>query len=174
MASKRVKKKQAKKQSQSQFEKVQKKIAIQQKLINSLDTSKFTPAQARRFASMKKEVKHLKDEFKVIRESELAAAKERYATSHRNVQTIKDRLSNQEINQAIRFLHDKGIVRSSNEYYEDFLEINEDKWTIEEVREMLGEYEESERQALEATLNLITDGYYNQIPYVRNTEEIFG
>jgi hypothetical protein len=65
--------------------------------------------------------------------------------SHRNIQTIKDRLTGKEISQAIRFLYDKGIVRGSNEYYEDFLEINEDKWTIEEVREMLSQYEESER-----------------------------
>lgn len=158
----------------SQFEIMQKKLDIQRTLINSLDTTKFTAAQARRYATMKRQVKSLKDEFKIIRESELAAARERYMESHRNIQTIKDRLTGQEINQAIRFLHDKGIVRASNEYYEDFLELNEDKWTIDEVREMLGEYEESERQALEATLELITDGYYTAKPLLKKSDFIFG
>lgn len=158
----------------SDFDKIKKKLDVQRMLINSLDTTKFTPAQQKRFAAMKKQLKTLKDEFTVIRESELAAAKERYMESHRNLQTIKDRLTGQEINQAIRFLYDKGIIRGSNEYYEDFLEINEDKWTIEEVRDLLSQYEESEQQALEDTLALITDGYYTPTPLLRKNDFIFG
>ena len=158
----------------SDFDKIKKKLDVQRMLINSLDTTKFTPAQQRRFAAMKKQLKTLKDEFTVIRESELAAARERYMESHKNLQTIKDRLTNQEINQAIRFLYDKGIIRGSNQYYEDFLEINEDKWTIEEIRDMLSQYEESEQQALEDTLALITDGYYTPTPLLRKNDFIFG
>lgn len=153
---------------------VAKKLEVQRKLINALDPTKFTPAQARRFATMKKQFKSLKEEFKVIRESELEAAKERYAAAHKNLQTIKDRLTNQEINQAIRFLHDKGIIRSSNQYYEDFLELNEDKWSIDEIRDMLNEYEEGEKQALEDTLTLITDGYYTSQPLLKKNDFIFG
>lgn len=168
-----AKKKRKQMKPSSDFDKIKKKLDTQRMLINSLDTTKFTPAQQRRFAAMKKQLKVLKDDFTVIRESELAAARERYAESHRNLQTIKDRLTGKEINQAIRFLYDKGIIRGSNEYYEDFLEINEDKWTIEEVRDMLSQYEESERQALEDTLTLITDGYYTPKPLQKKNNFIF-
>lgn len=169
-----AKKKKKEVSAKSAAEVAAKKLEVQKKLINALDPTKFTKAQAKRFAKMKREFKSLKDEFKIIRESELEAAKERYAAAHKNIQTIKDRLTNQEINQAIRYLHDKGIIRSSHEYYEDFLELNEDKWSIDEIRELLDQHEENEKKALEDTLSLITDGYYTSKPLLRKNDYIFG
>ena len=49
-------------------------------------------------------------------------AKERYEKEHENTQMIREKLDHGEMNQAIRFLYDKGIIKGAFDYYEDFLE----------------------------------------------------
>lgn len=85
-------------------------------------------------------------------------ARERYEREHQNTVMIREKLSHGEMNQAIRFLYDKGIVKGAFEYYEDFLEQHQNDWTKDEVEELLNEYEESQKEAFNEAIDILKGG----------------
>lgn len=94
----------------------------------------------------------------------LNGLRDKYIAAHQNIQTIKERLSNGEINQAIRYLHDKGIILGQFEYYEDFLEQHENEWDIEEVRSLLEEHEaQMDADFMDAITIFDDDGAYKPL-----------
>lgn len=74
----------------------------------------------RRYGEIRKD-KGLKDAANYKRDI-IERAKERYEKEHEHTTMIREKLSHGEMNQAIRFLYDKGIIKGAFEYYEDFLE----------------------------------------------------
>lgn len=92
------------------------------------------------------------------RKNIIERAKERYENEHQNTIMIRERLTNGEINQAIRFLYDKGIIKGKFDYYEDFLEQHQDEWTEEEVEELLNDYERGQEEAFNEAIDILKGG----------------
>ena len=85
-------------------------------------------------------------------------AKEVYEKEHQNTTMIKERLSHGEINQAIRFLYNKGIIKGKFDYYEDFLEQHQDEWTEDEVEQLLNNYEKEQEEAFNEAIDILKGG----------------
>lgn len=85
-------------------------------------------------------------------------AKEVYEKEHQNTTMIKERLSRGEINQAIRFLYNKGIIKGQFDYYEDFLEQHQDEWTEDEVEQLLSNYEKEQEEAFNEAIDILKGG----------------
>lgn len=81
-------------------------------------------SKERRAQRTYKEIKKNKDfkEAAKYKRDIIERAKERYEKEHENTQMIREKLNHGEMNQAIRFLYDKGIIKGAFDYYEDFLE----------------------------------------------------
>lgn len=84
--------------------------------------------------------------------------RERYEREHQNTVMIREKLSHGEMNQAIRFLYNKGIIKGAFEYYEDFLEQHQNDWTKDEVEELLNKYEESQEEAFNEAIDILKGG----------------
>lgn len=85
-------------------------------------------------------------------------AKERYEKEHQNTVMIREKLNHGEMNQAIRFLYDKGIIKGAFEYYEDFLEQHQNDWTKDEVEQLLSDYEQSQKEAFNEAIDILKGG----------------
>ena len=85
-------------------------------------------------------------------------AKERYEKEHQNTTMIREKLNHGEINQAIRFLYNKGIIKSAFDYYEDFLEQHQNDWTKDEVEQLLNDYEQSQKEAFNEAIDILKGG----------------
>lgn len=85
-------------------------------------------------------------------------AKELYEKEHQNTTMIRERLTDGEINQAIRFLYNKGIIKGKFDYYEDFLEQHQDEWTKDEVEQLLNNYETEQEEAFNEAIDILKGG----------------
>lgn len=85
-------------------------------------------------------------------------AKERYEKEHENTIMIREKLSRGEMNQAIRFLYEKGIIKDAFDYYEDFLEQHQDEWTKDEVEQLLDDYEQSQEEGFNEAIDILKGG----------------
>lgn len=85
-------------------------------------------------------------------------AKERYEKEHQNTMMIREKLNRGEMNQAIRFLYDKGIIKGKFDYYEDFLEQHQDEWTKDEVEELLDNYEREQEEGFNEAIDILKGG----------------
>lgn len=85
-------------------------------------------------------------------------AKERYEKEHENTQMIREKLDHGEMNQAIRFLYDKGIIKGAFDYYEDFLEQHQNEWTKSEVEQLLDDYEKSQEEGFNEAIDILKGG----------------
>lgn len=88
----------------------------------------------------------------------LQKAKERYEKAHEHTKMIREKLSRGEMNQAIRFLYDKGVIKGMFDYYEDFLEQHQDEWTKEEVEELLEAYIKEQDEGFKQTIDILKGG----------------
>lgn len=85
-------------------------------------------------------------------------AKERYEKEHQNTMMVREKLNRGEMNQAIRFLYDKGIIKGKFDYYEDFLEQHQDEWTKDEVEELLDNYEREQEEGFNEAIDILKGG----------------
>lgn len=85
-------------------------------------------------------------------------AKERYEKEHEHTKMIREKLSNGEMNQAIRFLYKKGIIKGAFDYYEDFLEQHQDEWTKDEVEQLLEDYEKEQEEGFNEAIDILKGG----------------
>lgn len=85
-------------------------------------------------------------------------AKERYEKEHENTKMIREKLSRGEMNQAIRFLYEKGIIKGAFDYYEDFLEQHQNEWTKDEVEQLLDDYEQSQEEGFNEAIDILKGG----------------
>lgn len=85
-------------------------------------------------------------------------AKERYEKEHEHTTMIREKLSHGEMNQAIRFLYDKGIIKGAFDYYEDFLEQHQNEWTKSEVEQLLDDYEKSQEEGFNEAIDILKGG----------------
>lgn len=107
----------------------------------------------------------------------IQAEKERFERNYGEIQTVKRTLEdvrrsdgkhlsdeevNQAMNKAIRFLYDRGIIKSSFQYYEDFLEQHKQDLDINELIGLVDEAAKSEQQAHEEVLAAIQDPNYGK------------
>ncbi len=85
-------------------------------------------------------------------------AKERYEKEHEHTTMIREKLSHGEMNQAIRFLYDKGIIKGAFDYYEDFLEQHQNEWTKNEIEQLLDDYEKSQEEGFNEAIDILKGG----------------
>lgn len=85
-------------------------------------------------------------------------AREKYEKEHKNIAMIRDKMTNGEMNQAIRFLHDRGVIKGSFEYYEDFLEQHENEFDMDEIKGLLDDYEKSQEEGLNEAIDILKGG----------------
>lgn len=97
-------------------------------------------------------------EASTYRRNIIERAKERYELEHRNTAMIREKLTHGEMNQAIRYLYNKGIIKGAFDYYEDFLEQHQNDWTQDEVEQLLNEYERSQEEAFNETIDILKGG----------------
>ena len=93
-----------------------------------------------------------------IKNNIIKKAKERYEREHQNTTMIREKLSRGEMNYAIRFLYNKGIIKGAFEYYEDFLEQHQNDWTQDDVEQLLNEYEESQEESFNEAIDILKGG----------------
>ena len=131
------------------------------------NSSPNTKRQERRRASKKRRAQRTYKEIKKNKGIKEAAkykrdiierAKKRYEKEHENTQMIREKLNHGEINQAIRFLYDKGIVKGAFDYYEDFLEQHQNEWTKDEVEQLLNDYEKSQEEGFNEAIDILKGG----------------
>lgn len=92
------------------------------------------------------------------RKNIIERAKELYEKEHQNTVMIREKLNHGEMNQAIRFLYDKGIIKGAFDYYEDFLEQHQNDWTKDEVEQLLNNYEQSQKEAFNEAIDILKGG----------------
>lgn len=129
----------------------------------------------RRYGEIRKN-KGLKDAASYKRQR-IQEEKKRFEKNYNEIQTFKrtlegikrdngQRLSDDEVrqalNKAIRFLYSKGIIKSSFQYYEDFLEQHKQDLDINELIGLIDEAAESEQEAHEEVLSAIQDPNYGK------------
>ena len=88
----------------------------------------------------------------------IQSAKERYEKEHQHTKMIREKLNHGEMNQAIRFLYDKGIIKGAFDYYEDFLEQHQDEWTKDEVEQLLNDYEREQEEGFNEAVDILKGG----------------
>lgn len=129
----------------------------------------------RRYGEIRKD-KGLKDAASYKRQR-IQEEKKRFEKNYNEIQTFKrtlegvkrdngQRLSDGEVrqvlNKAIRFLYSKGLIKSSFQYYEDFLEQHKQDLDINELIGLIDEAAESEQEAHEEVLSAIQDPNYGK------------
>lgn len=131
------------------------------------NTSPNSKRQERRKASKERRAQRTYKEIKKDKGVKEAArykariiqrAKERYEKEHEHTQMIREKLDHGEINQAIRFLYDKGVIKGAFEYYEDFLEQHQNEWTKSEVEQLLDDYEKSQEEGFNEAIDILKGG----------------
>lgn len=131
------------------------------------NSSQNTKRQERRHASKERRNKRRYGEIKKDKGLKDAAsykkriiqrAKERYEKEHEHTKMIREKLNHGEMNQAIRFLYDKGIIKGAFDYYEDFLEQHQNEWTKDEVEQLLNDYEKSQEEGFNEAIDILKGG----------------
>lgn len=131
------------------------------------NSSPNTKRQERRKASKERRAQRTYNEVKKDKGTKEAAnyrariierAKERYEKEHENTQMIREKLDHGEMNQAIRFLYDKGIIKGAFDYYEDFLEQHQNEWTKSEVEKLLDDYEKNQEEGFNEAIDILKGG----------------
>lgn len=131
------------------------------------NSSPNTKRQERRHASKERRAQRTYKEIKKNKGFKEAAkykrtiierAKERYEKEHKNTQMIREKLNHGEMNQAIRFLYDKGIIKGAFDYYEDFLEQHQNEWTKSEIEQLLDDYEKSQEEGFNEAVDILKGG----------------
>lgn len=112
-----------------------------------------------------------------FKRQKIQAEKERFERNYSEIQTVKrmlqdvrrsdgQYLTNSEVNsvmnKAIRFLYDRGLIKSSFEYYEDFLEQHRQDLDVDELIGLVDEAAESEKRAHEEILSAVQDPNYGK------------
>lgn len=85
----------------------------------------------------------------------IAQEKERYMKAHEKIAMMREKMTNGEMNEAIRYLYDRGIVKGTFQYYEDFLEQHEMELDMEEISNYYDELEAAEKEVHENLMNEI-------------------
>ena len=85
----------------------------------------------------------------------IAQEKERYIKAHEKIKMMREKMENGEMNEAIRYLYDRGIVKGTFQYYEDFLEQHEMELDMEEISNYYDELEAAEKEVHENLMNEI-------------------
>ena len=131
------------------------------------NSSPNTKRQERRRASKERRAQRTYKEIKKNKGIKEAAkykrdiierAKKRYEKEHENTQMIREKLNHGEMNQAVRFLYDKGIIKGAFDYYEDFLEQHQNEWTKSEVEQLLDDYEKSQEEGFNEAIDILKGG----------------
>lgn len=131
------------------------------------NSSQNTKRQERRHASKERRAQRTYKEIKKNKGFKEAAkykrdiierAKERYEREHEHTTMIREKLNRGEMNQAIRFLYDKGIIKGAFDYYEDFLEQHQNEWTKDEVEQLLNDYEKSQEEGFNEAIDILKGG----------------
>lgn len=131
------------------------------------NSSPNTKRQERRKASKERRAQRAYKEIKKDKGIKEAAnykrdiierAKERYEKEHEHTTMIREKLSHGEMNQAIRFLYDKGIIKGAFDYYEDFLEQHQDEWTKSEIEQLLDDYEKEQEEGFNEAIDILKGG----------------
>lgn len=84
--------------------------------------------------------------------------KERYEKEHENIATIREKMTNGEINQAIRFLYDRGVIKGAFEYYEDFVEKHQHEFDMDEIGKLLDNYEKEQEEGFNEAIDILKGG----------------
>lgn len=131
------------------------------------NSSPNTKRQERRRASKERRAQRTYNEVKKDKGAKEAAnyrariierAKERYEKEHEHTTMIREKLDHGEMNQAIRFLYEKGIIKGAFDYYEDFLEQHQNEWTKNEIEQLLDDYEKSQEEGFNEAIDILKGG----------------
>lgn len=121
--------------------------------------------QERRQASKMRRAERRYDELRNIEKSaaaeykkkRLAQEKARYEKSHQHLTMIREKLSHGEMNEAIRYLYDRGVIKGKFQYYEEFLEQHYNELDMNEIQEMLNETEAQDELLHQDIVDLINN-----------------